>query len=409
MSASRAQVYRRRRLVVFGGAAVFLAAATYLPMTLFAPLDPTAATLVDAPAPTAAAAELAWPSSTAVGIGAVGFDGVLAATGSTEALPMASITKVITALTVLERHPITVDDHGPVITFTSKDLAHFGSYQARGATVKPVQAGMQLTQYEAMQAMLLPSAANYTLSLVEWAFGDEATFVAAAQDWIASHGLDNTTLVEPTGLSPQNRSTVSDLIRLGKIALEDPVIAEIVATPQVYFDGAGVLENSNKILGTYGVDGIKTGTLPEAGACLLFSADLEIGSSTVTLVGVALGGELHAIQYPQIQSLIQTVEAGFQEIALTEEGQSFGGYSTVWGDNAPVVAGEAKKALVWADTPISVAVHTEPVVTAAAGTQVGTATYTVGQDVLEVPLVLAEAIDDPGPAWRLGNPSLVFG
>src|SRR5690606_38016081 len=117
------------------------------------------------------------------------------------------------------------------------DLAHFGRYQARGATVKPVEAGMQLTQYEAMQAMLLPSAANYTASLVEWAFGDEETFVAAAQRWVADHGLENTTVVEPTGLSPANQSTVGDLIALGKIALENPVIAEIVATPQVYFDG----------------------------------------------------------------------------------------------------------------------------------------------------------------------------
>lgn len=409
MPASRAQVDRRRRVLVFATATTLLLGATYLPMTLFAPLDPTVATVTETAPPSVPAPELAWPEGTAAGVGAVGFDGVLAASGSTDALPMASITKVVTAMAVLENHPITLDNPGPTIEFTAKDVSYYGRYQALGATVKPVHAGMRLTEYEALQAMLLSSASNYTLTLVEWAFGDEATFVAAANEWLSARGLTDTVVVEPTGLNPENRSTVADLIELAKIVVGDAVIADIVATPAVDLPGTGVLENSNKILGTLGVDGIKTGTLPEAGACLLFSSDLTIGGSTVTLVGVALGGALHRTQNPQILSLLQTVEAGFQEVHLAEEGQPFGTYSTLWGKDARLVAAESLSTLVWGETPIAMAVHTEPLVAAPAGTQAGSAVFTVGSDNVEVPLVLADAIEDPGPAWRLTNPALLLG
>lgn len=409
MPQTRAQIYRRRRLVVFAGAAALLGVGAYLPMTLFAPLDPTAAVVTEPVVPTAAAPELSWPSSTAIGVGAVGFDGVLAATGSTDVLPMASISKVVTALTVLERHPLTLDDHGPAIEMTAQDVRYFSMFQARGATVKPVSAGIALSQYELLQASLVPSAANYTQSLIIWAFGTEEQFVAAAGEWLAANGLDQTTLVEPTGLDPRNSSTVTDLVELGKIALAHPVIAEIVATPLVHLPGAGLLENSNEILGTHGIDGIKTGTLPEAGACLLFSSDFLVGERSVTIVGVALGGVLHDVQYPQIQSLVATVQAGFHEVALVTQGEPFGLYTTEWGETAAAVAAESRTALVWGDTPISATARLDPVSSADAGTRVGTATYTVADSVVEVPLVLADPLEDPGPAWRLGNPSLAFG
>jgi D-alanyl-D-alanine carboxypeptidase (penicillin-binding protein 5/6) len=406
---TRAQVYRRRRLIVFGAAGALLVAGSYLPMTLFAPLDAATATVAEVAPPPTVPADLAWPSSTAIGVGAIGVPGVLASTGSSDVLPMASISKIITALTVLEHHPITLDDHGPSIEYTAKDVAYFAIFQSRGATVKPMTAGTVVTQYQAMQAMLLPSASNYTHALTDWAFGSEAAFVEAANAWLTENGFTQTTFVEPTGLDPRNSSTVAELIELGKIALADPVLAEIVATPAVDLPGAGILENSNEILGTYGIDGIKTGTLPQAGACLLFSSDFEVGSHTVTIVGVALGGVLHDVQYPQIQALVQSVQAGFREVTLVESGQPFAEYVTEWGDSSTAVALETASALVWSDTPISLEVRSDSFVTAGADQQVGTLEYSVGTELIEVPLVLDSPIEDPGPLWRLGNPSLVFG
>ena len=97
MPLSRRQIYRRRRLTVFGGIALVLAVGFYLPTTLLAPLPAESATVLPYTAPETTAATVTMPSYCASAIGAVGFDGILAAGGSTDALPMASISTVITA------------------------------------------------------------------------------------------------------------------------------------------------------------------------------------------------------------------------------------------------------------------------------------------------------------------------
>jgi len=102
---TRRQIYRRRRIAVFGGAALVLASSIYLPLTLLAPLKPAVVTVA---APVESASDvpaLAFPGYGASAIGAVGYPGVLAQSGATTPLPMASITKVITALVVLEARP----------------------------------------------------------------------------------------------------------------------------------------------------------------------------------------------------------------------------------------------------------------------------------------------------------------
>ncbi|AWB89206.1 D-alanyl-D-alanine carboxypeptidase [Salinibacterium hongtaonis] len=385
-----------------------LIAGAYLPMTLLAPLSPTAAVVVETDAPVVPSAELAWPQSTAVGVAALGYPGMLASAGSTEALPMASLTKVVGALTILDAHPLDLGQSGPDITFTKQDVALYGSYQAAQATVKPVRSGLVLTQYETLQASLIPSAANYATSLAIWAFGSEKAFVEAAGEWLTKNGLAETTVTEPTGLDPRNTSTVADLVELGRLALSHPVVAEIVSTPAVTLPTAGLLENSNKILGSLGIDGIKTGTLPEAGACLLFSSDFVVGGATITIIGVALGGALHSVQNPQIMELVRTVQAGFTEITLATEGDEFARYGTEWGDTATAVAASTAKTVVWGGTPISFSVEADSVTTAGNASSVGTVTFTVGSQVVKVPLVLEGDLEDPGAAWRLGNPALVF-
>lgn len=395
-------------MVVFGSATIVLLIGAYLPMTLLAPLAPTAAVVVETDTPQAAAAQLSWPQSTAVGVAALGYPGVLATTGSTEALPMASLTKVVAALTVLDKHPLELGQAGPDITYTKQDVALYSTYQAVQATVKPVRVGLVLSQYETLQASLIPSAANYATSLAVWAFGSEDAFVAAAQGWLLKNGLTETTVTEATGLDPRNTSTVTDLVELGRIALSNPVIAEIVATPAVTLPSAGLLENSNKILGSLGIDGIKTGTLPEAGACLLFSSDFVVGDTTITIIGVALGGALHSVQNPQIVELVRSVQAGFTEVTLATEGDEFAHYGTEWGDTATAVAASTKTAVVWGDTPISVDVEAESVTTADAASPVGSVTFTIGSAVVKIPLVLKGNLQDPGAVWRLGNPALVF-
>jgi D-alanyl-D-alanine carboxypeptidase (penicillin-binding protein 5/6) len=408
VSPSRSVTFRRRRLAFFSGAAVVLAAAAYLPVTLLTPLDEAAATPVDYSAPATEAADLVWPPSAAIAVGAVGFPGVLASAGTDAALPIASITKVITALTVLEQHPLKLGEAGPDLTFTSIDVAYERAYYAVGGSTEPVRSGLVLSQYQVLQTVLISSANNYARSLGVWAFGSDAAFVTAAGEWLERHGLHNTTVAEATGIDPANTSTSSDLIELAKLALADPVIAEIVATPAATLPYVGEITSSNKILGNLGVDGIKTGTLPEAGACLLFSTDVTIGSETVTVVGVALGGTKHEVQFPQVTKLIDTVTSGFQLVTLTTAGAVFGNYTTDWGQTAAAVAAESRSVLVWGATPISATVTMDAIGVAAASTPVGTIDFTVGSEEFSVALRVDRELKDPGIWWRLANPAELF-
>lgn len=408
MPLTNRQIFRRRRIAVFGGLAVALGTVFYLPFTLLAPLTPVSATVAPYVATAQAVAEPAFPAYGASGVGAVGFPGVLASSGTANAVPIASITKVVTSLVVLDAKPLTIGEAGPTLTFGEIDEQFYASNVAQDGVVEPVAAGQTMSQYDALSVTLLASANNYAQSIATWAFGNEAAFVAAANAWVAEHGLTSTTITDPTGILPTNTSSVADLIELAKLALADPVISAIVAQPSLEVPGIGLVENRNTLLGVDNVDGIKTGTLDEAGACLLFSADYLLGAHTVTVVGVVLGGPDHETINASIRSLLATAVAGFHEVKLASIGAEFAQFTTPWGDRAEAVAAADQSVVSWSNTPVTVSVSVDEVRTGEAGEDVGDAVFTVGDQQITVDLELDSAIADPGPWWRLGNPGLLF-
>jgi D-alanyl-D-alanine carboxypeptidase (penicillin-binding protein 5/6) len=405
---SRRQIYRRRRIVVVGGLLLVLGLGFYLPMTLLAPLSAAEAVVPEHIEEPGAAAAPSLPGYGASAIGAVDFPGVLAAAGATAPLPMASITKVVTALTVLETFPLGVDEAGPSVTMTAADVGFYDEALAQNGTVASVRAGQVYTERELLDLALIKSANNYSMSLAVWAFGSKEAYVAAAQAWVAAHSLPSVVITDATGLDPGNVATASDLVELGRLALADPVVRTIVGTASIEVPNVGVIENTNDLLGTSGVNGIKTGTLDDFGANLLFAADYAIGSSSVTVVGVVLGGVDHPTIDEAITSLLATVQAGFHEVDVSDVGEDFGSYTTAWGQTAEAEAGEEAVLLTWSDTPITVEVETDPVRLGDAGSTVGSATFTAGAHTITVPLVLSAALTDPGPGWRLTHPGELF-
>lgn len=393
---------------MFGGLLLLLAGLFYLPMTLLAPLRESAPVVpVHAEEPGAAAA-LAFPGYGASAIGAVDFPGVLASAGRTEARPIASITKVVVALTVLEQHPLGIDEQGPSVTMTAADVGYYDDYRKVNGKVAPVSVGEVYTQRELMQLALIESANNYSTTLAVWAFGSEAAFVTAANAWVAAHDLPDLRIVDSTGLGSGNRATASTLVELGRLALADPVVSQIVATTEIQMHDVGLVENSNELLGRNGVTGIKTGTLDEYGANLLFSADYVIGSTTVTVVGVVLGGTDHPTLNRAITSLLTSVQAGFHELDVSDAGEDFATYSTPWGQTAAAEADAEAVLLTWGDAPVTAEVTVDPVRLGEAGTRVGEVVFTSGPRSVTVPLVLSEALTDPGPGWRITHPGELF-
>ena len=401
-------MYRRRRITVAASLALLLGLGFYLPFTLLAPLHAVSAQTEVWTAPPTSQPSIGFPAYGASGVGAIGYEGVLASAGPTTPLPIASITKVVTALVVLSVKPLTAEDPGPSIVFGPADEQFYADQVAQNGVVEPVSDGESVAQRTVMTVMLMASANNYADSLASWAFGSKDAYVSAASTWLVTHGLSGTTVVDPTGISPSNTSTIADLVELARLAVADPVVAQIAATTSVDVPGIGTVTNRNELLGIDGVNGIKTGTLDESGACLLFSATETIGTTPVTLVGAVLGGPDHPTIDEAVRALLSQAKAGFHEVTLTAAGQSFATYSSAWGDTADAVTSQATSLLLWQNTPISASIRADPVKLAAAGTTVGQVTFTGGLQSAAVPLVLSRTIDDPGALWRLTNPARLF-
>jgi D-alanyl-D-alanine carboxypeptidase (penicillin-binding protein 5/6) len=149
---------------------------------------------------------------------------------------------------------------------------------------------MQLTQYQAMQRMLIASDNTMADILAKRIFGSMAAYVSYAQDMLQRMGLSQTVVADASGFSPDTVSTPSELVAIGITALKNPVIAAIVAQPQTELPVTGLIHNTNQLLATDGVMGIKTGTTDAAGHCLLFAARYAaVDGQKVTIVGVIMG------------------------------------------------------------------------------------------------------------------------
>lgn len=249
-------------------------------------------------------ADLSWPRD---GAAAVAVGDARPLTPSDQVLPMASITKLLTALMVLDARPLAEGESGTVFRFVEKWNDSYAEYLARDQSALPVPAGGVLTQRQLLEGMLIGSACNYADILVEEIWGGDAQFADAAAQFLAERGLDAITVTEPTGIDPANTAPPSALIELGRMALADPVIAEIVAMPQVELPGAGLVENTNDMLADPGVVGIKTGTLD--GSNLLSAKDLTVGDRTVRVYAVVLSQADDEARFVESRALYAAVEA----------------------------------------------------------------------------------------------------
>jgi serine-type D-Ala-D-Ala carboxypeptidase (penicillin-binding protein 5/6) len=414
---------RRRRWMLLVPAlllsVVLAASGGYVFWALTAPVaDPemtSAAPAVTVPP----AAAIALPEEGAMALSVAGVDeylgegasGVWATSGSDDRRPLASVTKLITALVVLEARPLAgVGDEGPRITFGKADADLYDDYYVLGATIAPMPAGTTMTQREALEVMLVPSASNYAVALTRWAFGSQGSFVSAARRWLDAHGLTATTIVEPTGLDTRNLSTAADALALGKIAAADPVIAQISAMASANAPGAGTVYTTNDLLGTHGVTGLKTGTLGEGQSNLVFTASLQAGAAgPLQITGSLLGGSSRGAVDDDVAALLESIRAGFHDVVLADAGDEVGTLSTPWGSEARLVLADGATIFTWSDTPVTVAMDVHAPVRYEDGEVVGTVTWTAGPHSASSAVRVEGAITPPTGWWRLTHPTQLGG
>ena len=238
--------------------------------------------------PSSPAPAVGWPGQGQAAYTTSAIDGVRTS-GPAGPQPIASVTKLMTAYVVLQERPLELGEEGPVYPVTPADVADTERRRAEGESVVPVAAGEDLTQLEALQALLLPSANNVAVILARETSGSVEEFVEQMNDTAEDLGMADTEYADPAGMDDGSVSTAADQVLLLDAAMDVPVLAAVLGTASAEVPVAGTVRTTNALLGQHGVVGGKTGSHDGAGGCLAYRAVVEVDGQPVTVTAVVLG------------------------------------------------------------------------------------------------------------------------
>ena len=204
---------------------------------------------------------------------------VLFEKNSTQVAPIASLTKLMTAMVVLDAH----QDMNEPIEIEKQDvdmLKHSASRVPVGATIP---------RRDVLQLALMSSDNRAAAALARTYPGGIEAFKAAVKRKITALGMTQTVIEEPTGLNPQNRSTAADLVKMATAASNYPEITRITTTPKDLINIKGhevEYHNTNRLVGAKGWDVAlsKTGFTNEAGRCLIMRIKAAGKNATMVLL-----------------------------------------------------------------------------------------------------------------------------
>ena len=182
------------------------------------------------------------------------------------------------------------------------------------------------------------------------------------------------------------------------------MIASVVAKPTADEPNVGAISNTNKLLGSHGVNGIKTGTYDTVKANLLFSAKVTVGTRTVQLVGVILGAATHDALDARVPALLASVKKGLHDVSLATKGESFASYRTNWGRVGRAVAAEDVSRLVYGQARMQREAEVRSITGGRKGEPVGKVIYVLNGKRITIPLVLDRDVLAAPVWWRLTHP-----
>jgi len=192
-------------------------------------------------------------------------------------VPIASLTKLMTAMVILDAR----QDMNELIEIDRSDVDTLKHSTSR------VPVGASIPRGDVLQLALMSSDNRAAAALGRTYPGGLPAFKAAVRRKIATLGMSNTVIEEPTGLSPNNRSTAADLVKMAQAASHYKEITDRTTDAKnlVSINGREVeYHNTNRLVGAKGWDiGLsKTGYIQEAGRCLIMS--IKAGGKNATMV-----------------------------------------------------------------------------------------------------------------------------
>jgi serine-type D-Ala-D-Ala carboxypeptidase (penicillin-binding protein 5/6) len=321
---------------------------------------------------------------------------VLYRRGADERMPMASITKLMTAIVTLEHaRP------GESVTVSRQAVGQGGS----SIFLSP---GERLRLRDLLAAALIQSANDSAYALAaEVGDGSIRRFVRMMNAKAAELGLDGTNYVRPDGLDAAGHlSTARDTFRLAQVAMEEPLIRELVRTRTTEIAGGRKLRSWNDLLWTYpGLIGVKTGHTDRAG----WSEVAAARRKPTTVYAVILGSPSRARRNADLTKLL---DWGFEQYArfpLVREGRRYATASVPFAEDerlALVAADDASRIVRLGDRTRFVEQVVAPAMVdlpVRRGQKLGEVIVTDGErEVARVDLVAARDVPAPSLQERVG-------
>ncbi|NNN01102.1 MAG: D-alanyl-D-alanine carboxypeptidase [Acidimicrobiaceae bacterium] len=230
---------------------------------------------------------LAWPSqgSAALLIPSLGVQ----RTWHDRVVPIASLTKMMTAYVTLQALPLSPGTEGPCVTVGPADVATYAQMNSVDESSARVVDGEQLCEQQLLEGLLVHSAGNYAVLLSRLVSGSSSAFVERMNQTAAALGLSSTHYADESGFSSQSVSSALDQAKLARWLMKSALVRSIVIQPTVTLPVAGTLSTFTPLVGTDHVIGVKSGRTEAAGGCDVMAMTFVQGGQTRVIYAVILG------------------------------------------------------------------------------------------------------------------------
>jgi D-alanyl-D-alanine carboxypeptidase (penicillin-binding protein 5/6) len=383
-------------LVVIAAAVTFVVVRSGRPPTVEHPMATVATNLpVMTPLP-AATVSLPWPAGlqSAVSIPAVGYT---ADSGPQHPVPIASMTKIMTAYVVLHDHPLTPGDDGPAITITADDASNYSTDLGSDQASVPLVAGEVMTERQMLGAMLVHSANDLAYSVACWDAGSLAAFVTKMNTAAASLDMTQTHYADASGYTPQSVSTPADLLKVADADMANPTFAVMVAQSSAPLPTGATVYTYTPLLassgGVPGVVGVKSGFTSAAGGGDILAYEPAVGGHSFVVLAAVTSMEVPTVLDAAGRAdlaVAQAAAAHVGAVSLPAAGTHVG-TATVAGKAVPIATTASGSVLAWPGGKIdeTMVVSHRPAGGDHAGTPVGSVHVRVGTQHVAVPVQTA--------------------
>ncbi|MFD8147750.1 hypothetical protein [Streptomyces sp. NPDC059708] len=353
------------------------------------------------------APDLPWPSEGQASMAAAGL-GTIGSSGEQKPVPIASVTKSMTAYIIMRDHPFKKGEKGAMIDVDKTAEAEGQKDKSDNeSTLNTVKEGDKISEYDAIAALMIPSANNIARLLARWDAGSQEAFVKKMNDTAKQLGMTNTTYTDPSGLDATTVSTAEDQVKLGLKIVEIDAMVDITRKPSWTDQTGKNWPNWNRLVPYNESLGIKTGTTTKAGGNLLFAAYKKVGDTNQLIVGAVLGQHKPPIIDTVIaasKNLLVATQKSLDGAPVVKKGDVVGYVDDGVGGRTKVVATADVQAVGWSSLTVDIKLGdggTKIPETAKAGTAVGVLTVGDGASQVKVPVALQSELAAPGIGSKL--------